>query len=323
MRPRGRVYVLCSSILRGRVDLRTVFQIRRFLRENQIDILHTHGYESDIVGFLAVLLGQTRWVATNHVWHPLSGKLRFYESLDAFVLRFARRIVAVSREIKEDLISVNISAANVRVIDNGIDLDRFRRSRPTETLRASLGMRQQDLVVTIVGRLSPEKGHTTFLKAARTVSSNRENVKFLIVGDGPMREELRAEIGRLNLEERVIFAGFRKDMPEIYALSDVMVNASSIEGLPMTILEAMASKVPIVATRIGGIPDIIKDNETGLLVDSGDVGALTTRIESLLGDQGKRLRLAEAALDFVTMNHSFERMCDAYCQVYRDVMDDK
>ncbi len=124
---------------RGRIDLRTIFQIRRFLRDNSIDILHTHGYKSDIVGFCAALFGTTKWVATNHVWHPMTGKLRLYETVDAFVLRFAKRVVAVSREIREDLISTNVSPANICVIDNGIDLDRFTQSRPTATLKAVLG----------------------------------------------------------------------------------------------------------------------------------------------------------------------------------------
>ena len=182
-------------------------------------------------------------------------------------------------------------------------------------------MREHEVVVTIVGRLSPEKGHAIFLEAARWVSVNREHVKFLIVGDGPSAEELRAEVARLSLEGRVIFTGFRNDMPDIYAVSDVMVNASSIEGLPMTILEAMASRVPVIATRAGGIPDIIKDDETGLLINSQDAKALGTKIESLVDDQCKRRRLAAAAFEFVTMNHSFERMCDAYLQVYREVID--
>ncbi len=305
----------------GRIDLRTVFEIRRFLRSNQIDILHSHGYKSDIVGFMAASLAKTVWVATNHVWHPMSGKLRLYEGVDAFVLRFARRIVAVSCEVREALIAANIESANIRVIENGIDLDRFTPSRQTEFLRSMFGMREHDVIVTIVGRLSPEKGHKTFLEAARTIASGHDNVKFLIVGDGPMEEELRIEAARLNLGQRVVFAGFRGDMPEIYGLSDVMVNASSIEGLPMTILEAMASRVPVVAARTGGIPGIIKDGETGLLVDSGDVGALSTRIESLIEDPGRRRQLASAAFEFVTVNHSLKRMCDSYWQVYQEAMD--
>jgi glycosyltransferase involved in cell wall biosynthesis len=316
---RGSRTVVFDS--RGRIDFKTVFKINRFLKNYRIDILHTHGYKSDIVGFLAALWSGTKWVATNHVWHPTSGKLRLYESVDALVLRFAKRIVAVSAEIREDLISTNVPPANIRVIDNGIDLDRFTQSRPTATLKAALGIAEQDVVVTIVGRLSPEKGHKTFLEAARTISSKKGDVKFLIVGDGPMREELRAEAIRLNIEDRVVFAGFRKDMPAIYALSDVLVNASSIEGLPMTILEAMASNVPVIAPRTGGVPAIIKDNETGLLVDAQNVVALRIAIQSLIDDREKRRRLAGAAFGFVTKNHSFERMCDAYLQVYREVMD--
>lgn len=304
----------------GRIDLKTIFKINRFLRENRIGILHTHGYKSDIVGFLAALLGRTKWVATNHVWHPISGKLRFYESVDAFVLRFATRVVAVSRAIKEDLISTSVPSARIRVIDNGIDIDCFKESSSAETLKAVLGIRDHDVVVTIVGRLSPEKGHRTFLEAARNVSATKDNVRFLIVGDGPIEEELRAEASRLKLEERVIFTGFRKDMPEIYAVSDVMVNASSIEGLPMTILEAMAAKVPVIATRAGGIPDIITDNETGLLVDSQHAGPLTIAIESLIDDQEKSRRLAASAFERVTMNHSVGRMCEAYRQVYREAL---
>ena len=261
----------------GRVDVRTIFRIRRFLRNNKIDILHTHNYKVDIIGFAAALGSGTKWLATNHVWHPISATLRLYETVDALVLPFAKRIVAVSHEIKDDLISTNVRPESISVITNGIDLDHFAQSRPTEGLKASLGICDQDVVVTIVGRLSPEKGHRTFLETARRMSVDRDNVKFLVVGDGPMRDELHAEAARLGLGERLVFAGFRQDMPEIYALTDVLVSASSIEGLPMTILEAMASRVAIVATRVGGVPEVIKDGETGILVEWQDVEALTAR----------------------------------------------
>ena len=306
---------------RGKISVKPIFQINKFLRQNRIDILHTHGYKSDVIGFLAALSGKTRWVATNHVWHPTSRTLRLYESVDAFVLRFAKRVVAVSRPIREDLISVSVPPANIRVISNGVDVDCFRQSGSTQALRADLGLGDRDVVVTIVGRLSPEKGHRTFLEAARRLcSNNRDNVKFLIVGDGPMKDELRAEVTRLNLADRVIFTGFRNDMPEIYALSDVMVNASSIEGLPMTLLEAMASGVPVVAARTGGIPEIVKDDETGLLIDPNDVEDLRAKIEVLIDDRCKSQRLAAAAFEFVTLNHSCERMRDHYQDVYRDVV---
>lgn len=305
----------------GRVDLRTVLQVRRFLRKHRIDILHSHGYKSDIVAFFATLFTTTKWVATNHVWHPMSGKLQLYESVDAFVLRFAARVVAVSREIRRDLINRNVPAAKIRVVDNGIEVDRFKtKSAPAR--RAEFDIREGDVVVTMVGRLSPEKGHATLLSAASRLRC-KGRIKFLIVGDGPLAEELRAETARLNLNSHVVFTGFRKDTPGIYAISDVLVNASSIEGLPMTILEAMAAEIAVVAARTGGIPDLVKDNETGLLFDAHDAEALARHLESLVEDQGKRRRLAANAAKFVRKNNSAERMCEAYRRVYMELIDDK
>jgi len=306
---------------RGRIDVRTIIEIRRFLKDNTIDILHTHGYKSDIVGVLAVLSGKTKWVATNHVWHPMNGKLRLYEGIDALALRFANRVVAVSDEIREDLIRANVPPPNIRVVYNGIDIGRFSQSNSVEALKSTLGVGLQEFVVTMVGRLSPEKGQRLFLEAASRIASGKENVKFLIVGDGPMEEELRGEASRLNLDGRVIFTGFRTDIPAIYALSDLVVNMSSIEGLPLTVLEAMASGVPVVAARTGGIPTVIRDDETGLLIDSYDVGALTRAISSLIDNGPKRQQLAAAACELVTMNHSTERMCRAYREVYQEILD--
>jgi len=315
----GLTTVVFNSV--GRVDVQTIFQIRHFLKNNEIDILHTHNYKVDIIGFAAALKSRTHWLATNHVWQPISARMRLYITVDALVLRFAKRVVAVSDEIRDDLISTNVRPDRIRVIGNGINFDHFAQTRPTETLRVELGIRDRDVVVTIVGRLSPEKGHRAFLEAARRISVDRANVKFLVVGDGPLKDELCAEAARLGLDGRIVFAGFRQDMPEVYALSDILVSASSIEGLPMTILEAMASRVPIVATRVGGVPGVIKDGETGVLVESQDAEALKAGIESLIDDPPKRGRLSRAAFEFVRTNHSYERMCEKYRLTYEEVMD--
>jgi len=304
----------------GRMDLDAVSEVSRFLRRQNIDIVHTHGYKSDIVGSLAALLGKTKWVATNHLWRGEKGRLRLYESLDAWALRFARQVVAVSDEIKGHLIARNVARRKIRVIDNGIDIDRFDRAGLGEALKSELGIRRGETVVTIVGRLSPEKGHATFLEAVSAVCMNRANVRPLIVGDGSLLGELRAEADRLGLGDRVIFTGFRHDMPAVYAISDVLVSASFSEGLPMTILEAMAAKVPVIATGVGGVPTIIKDKETGLLVNQGDAGQLSAGIESLLADESERCRLVHAAFELVRVNHSYGRMCDAYRQLYREVL---
>jgi glycosyltransferase involved in cell wall biosynthesis len=307
----------------GRVDLKTVARVGRFLKENQIDIIHTHNYKSDIIGFLAVLRGRTKWVATNHVWHGLDHKLRLYEGIDAFILRFASRVAAVSGEIKNDLIAKHIPAQKVHVVDNGIDIGRFDRPCPVESPRAEFNLDARDIVITIVGRLSPEKGHVTFLKAAQAVVSREGQVKFLIVGDGPLREDLHAQAQALGLGGRVIFAGARKDMPEIYALSDLMVNASSIEGLPMTILEAMAAKVPLIVTPVGAVPQVIQHELNGLIVNPGDDQRLAEAICSLLDDPARREALAARAYENVCERFSSTAMVSRYRNIYKNVLSER
>lgn len=301
---------------RGRSDLKTIFKIKEFLRDNQIDILHTHNYKSDIVGFGAVLFSKSKWVATNHVWHGLDRKLRFYEKIDAFVLRFAAQVVAVSSEIKEDLVAQNIPEEKVQVIDNGIDINRFNRPQSVEKLKADLGIHQDDIVVTIVGRLSPEKGHTTFLKAAKDVLAKKKSVKFLIVGDGPISEELRAMAAKLNLNGHVTFTGVRKDMDAIYALSDLMVNASSTEGLPLTILEAMAAKVAVIVTPVGAVPKVIQRGINGVIFPAGDELGLVKEICSLIDDPSRRKSLTERAYQDVCDRFSSATMVRQYKQIY-------
>ena len=304
---------------RGRIDLKTIFDIKKFLRDNRIDILHTHNYKSDVVGFGAALLSKSKWMATNHVWHGLDRKLRFYEKIDAFVLRFAAQVVAVSSEIKEDLAAKNIPKGKVQVIDNGIDIARFSRPRSVEKLKWDLGIHKDDVVVTIVGRLSPEKGHQTFLKAAKDVLARKKNVKFLIVGDGPMSEELRAMAAELNLNGHVAFTGVRKDMDGIYALSDLMVNASSIEGLPMTILEAMAAKVALIVTPVGAVPKVIQHGVNGVIFPTGDVAGLVKEICSLIDDPSRRESLIERAYQDVRDRFSCATMLRQYKQIYESI----
>ena len=293
--------------------------LKQFLRDNQIDILHTHNYKSDIIGFGAVLLSKCKWVATNHVWHGLDRKLRFYEKIDAFVLRFAARVVAVSGEIKEDLVAQNIPEGKVHVIDNGIDIVQFNRPRPVEKLKEDLDIRKDDVVVTIVGRLSPEKGHTTFLKAAKDVLAQKKNVKFLIVGDGPIGAELRVMADKLNLNGHVVFTGARKDMDNIYAVSDLMVNASSIEGLPMAILEAMAAKVALIVTPVGAVPEVIQHGINGIIFPTGDELGLSKEICSLIDEPSRRKSLTERACQDVCDRFSSATMVRQYKQIYESI----
>ena len=304
----------------GRFDIRTVFRLKKYLVDTHIDILHTHNYKSDIVGFLAAKLAGKRWVATNHVWHRTDKKLAVYESLDAFFLKFADKVIAVSEEIKKDLVNKNLREQRVKVISNGIEISRFDRSIVPDDYKRSLGLSSEDFVISIIGRLSKEKGHEVFLKAVKEITPDKEHIKFLIVGDGPLQDFLSTMIKEFNLSGNVIFTGVRQDMPFIYASTDILVNSSYIEGLPMTILEAMASRVPIIATRVGGVPQVIHHGKNGILLEPGNVQELVEAIKDLMGNPSKRESLAQQAYNDVFAHFSAERMANDYREIYKEVL---
>jgi glycosyltransferase involved in cell wall biosynthesis len=306
---------------KGRFDFRTALRVRRFIKEKRIDILHTHNYKSDVVGFLATRFAMTNWVATNHVWHGLDRKLRLYEHLDAFLLRFARRVVAVSDEIKTQLKDKHIPVKKVHVIDNGVEVGLYDQKQPEERVKKDLGINNGETVVSIVGRLSPEKGHATFLKAAREVLSRDQGVKFLIIGDGPIKDELQSEASNLQLNGNVIFTGVRDDMPAMYAASDILVNASSIEGLPMTILEAMAAKVALIVTPVGAVSKVIKDGVNGYLVNEGDYRNLADKICALIKHPEQKEDIVNRAYRDVCDKFSSHTMAQRYGVLYNGLLD--
>lgn len=305
----------------GQLDLSTVFKIKRFLREADIDIIHTHNYKSDLLGFWASRLAGKKWVGTNHVWHSTDGKLKFYETLDAFFLKFADKVTGVSQEIKDDLLRKGFKDAQVAVIDNGIHIEKFQNGVPAAELKRTLfHLNEHDFVIAIVGRLAKEKGHDIFLQAVKTIVEQYPNVKCLIIGDGPLRSELETVTADLGLSKNMIFAGIRNDMPRVYAMCDLMVNSSYIEGLPMTILEAMAARVPIIATRVGAVPKVIDDQKNGIALEPGDAGTLAKAMRELIADGQKRKRFADAAYKDVCERFSDRRMAERYRDIYREVL---
>ncbi len=304
----------------GQFDLGTVGRVTKFLKDNDIDIIHTHNYKSDIIGFLASRLANKKWIATNHVWHNTDAKLKIYERMDAFVLKFAHKVLTVSDEIKNDLITKRINNDKVKVIYNGIDISLFDNRSTSDDYKHSFGIKNNDIVVAIVGRLSKEKGHHIFLRAAKEVSTRRGDIKFLIVGDGPLKEILASEVKNNNLTDKVVFTGVRNDMPQVYSICDILVNSSFIEGLPITILEAMASKVCIIATRVGAVPQVIRQGENGILLDPGDDAGLTREICALIDRPELRNMLADQAHRDVCEHFSVMSMVKHYSEIYKEVL---
>jgi glycosyltransferase involved in cell wall biosynthesis len=305
---------------RSQADFKTVSSLKKFLKENKIDILHTHNYKSDILGFTATRMLRIKWVATNHVWHGTDEKLRIYEAMDSLVLKFADMIFTVSGEIKDELLQKGIAEGKVHVVHNGIDVDDFSNASERRTLRGRWRVSGQDVLAAIIGRLAPEKGHEVLFQAVKEAVGKYPGLKCLVVGDGPLKSKLEGQAAELGLTGHIIFTGIRKDMPDVYAACDILVNSSFIEGLPMTILEAMASKLSVIATSVGAVPQVIRDGQNGILLKPGDPAALCRAITDLARNADKRQELAARAYKDVCLNFSVQRMAEEYNRFYQGLL---
>jgi glycosyltransferase involved in cell wall biosynthesis len=303
---------------RGRWDWQTVREIRRTLESLDVDVLHTHGYKPDIYGYVASRKFGLPLISTCHLWTRETSAVRFYEFLDSVFLRRFDAVVAVSDAIADSLRRSGSPKKKIHIIDNGIDLLTFSSVNPTLTEKIK---NRNKLVVGTVGRLVPQKGLEYFLRAARDVLLEFPDVIFVFIGAGPDREKLEMMAKEWAIEQNVQFTGHCADMPGAYASLDVFVLASVDEGMPMAILEALASKRPVVATSVGAVPRLIVSGKTGLLVAPRDVPALKKAILRLLRDSSLRLQLGIAGEAMVKRTHSRQAMAQNYLQLYQQVAD--
>lgn len=299
----------------GRADLGAVRQIEEYIEEDGIDLLHTHGYKADLYGYIAARRSRRPIVATCHNWVGGTAALGIYNHLDRMALKRFHALAAVSDSVAQRLTDSGVSAKKVRTISNGIDVQAFERVRPLPALTFD-----GNKVVGMVARLDLQKGFEYLLRAARDLCVAFPALKVVMVGDGPDRKVIEEMIQRFGLMSNVILVGQHSDMPRIYAAIDIFVLPSLNEGLPMTILEAMAASRPVIATRVGAVPSVIRDGETGLLVDPGDIHGLRSAIARLLSQPDVCRRIGAAGHNWVSRNYTAEAMALKYSQMYDEVL---
>ena len=294
---------------------------------HEVDILHTHNFKDNILGILSTLgRGGCRRVRTVHGrGEPFSGlaaaKMRLYRGVDHIFNRWwVDRLLPVSLDLRSQL-AASFGAQRVMCVHNGIDLDQVRVTRPATDLRRELNLGGQDFIIGTMGRLVPVKGLETFLKAALIIRSRKDNVKFLIVGDGPLKETLQALARHYGLERDVLFLGHRDDRYDILAMMDVLVLSSLSEGIPMVLLEALALARPVVATRVGGIPEVVEDRVNGRLVRPGREEELADACMALMDDYGLAERFGLAGQQRVRERFSVRSMAEKVADVYRSLLE--
>jgi glycosyltransferase involved in cell wall biosynthesis len=302
---------------RGRLDWGTVRQIREHLQLVSADLIHTHGYKADIYGYLAARGERKPAVATCHNWLGGTASLGVYNWLDRKVLRNFSAVVAVSDGVANSLRSSGVPSQRIRTIANGVDVTAFAAANPG-SFRATQSSDRQ--VIGMVARLDLQKGFECLLRAVSALRELVPRIHLILVGEGPDRAIIESRVRELGLQSNVTLAGHRTDMPAVYAAMEIFVLPSLNEGLPMTLLEAMASSKPVVATRVGAVPEVVRDGETGLLVEPQDIQGLVAALSRLLADADLCRRLGTQACAWVKQRYSSAAMARSYGQMYEDVV---
>ena len=301
-------------------DLLAFFEIASFIKSKKINVVHTHSSKAGILGRLAArVAGVKRIVHTVHGWsfndfQPYLSR-HFYILLERLCARLSDKIVVVSEYDKEKGLSEHIGGRNqYLVVPYGIDHSEFKAE--SYSLRKEFGIPSSVLLVGMIACFKSQKAPQDFIEAARLITSKSGNVKFIMIGDGQMRGHVQELISRYQLQDKVILAGWRRDIPQVLCALDIFVLTSLYEGMPIVVLEAMAAAKPVVATNTGGIAEVIKDGEDGFLVTPKAPQEMADRIFTLLTDENLRKRLGENASLSVSENFSVPSMVLAHQQLY-------
>lgn len=297
----------------GRADWRAVRQIEEYIQEDEVDLVHTHGYKADLYGYLAAWRCHKPAVATCHNWVGGTAALGIYNHLDRMALKKFNALAAVSDAVAHRLLAFGVPAEKIKTIANGIDVKAFERAEP-------LPRDEGSTVLGVVARLDLQKGFEYLLRAARELCQMFPGLKIVIAGEGPDRNAIEGMIEQFGLQSSVVLAGQQSNMPALYAAMDIFVLPSLNEGLPMTVLEAMAASKPVIATRVGAIPGVIKDGENGLLVAPKDSEGLRNAVAGLLNDPERRRRLGDQAHAWVSQHYTSEAMALKYREMYEEVL---
>jgi len=297
----------------GQLDFSAIAAIRDRMLQTKADIVHTHNFKADVYAYLALRRSHIPLVATCHNWIDSDPVVTLYGKIDRFLLRNFTCVVAVSDEITRRLMKSGVRRENIRSARNGIDLRQFQAATSLAELKAD-----GRPLAGLVGRLGHEKGVDLFIKAAAAVLKTLPGAHFVVIGEGPDRNALQHLIQELRIADSVTLLGRRDDMASVYASLDIMVSASRQEGLPMAILEGMASGLPLVATTVGEVPTAVNDQQTGILVPPGEPALLAGAILELLRDPAKRKQMGAAGRQRIEDEFSAERMTADYLQVYEE-----
>ncbi len=311
-------------------DSVSLIKLVRLMRHFRPDIVHTHTAKAGFVGRVAARIAGVPIVLHTYHGHVFHGyfsprKTSLFLRLEQGCARLSTRLLTISPRLREEIARFGVAdASQIAVIPLGLHLaPHASHERRTGAFRDAMGISENAVLIGAVGRLVPIKNLGLLLEAARIASSDVPNLHVIFVGDGELRAELEAHAAALGMSAAVTFAGWQDDLPAVYADLDATIVSSTNEGTPACLIEAMASGCPVIATRVGGVPDMISPGETGQLVPSGDARALAAAIVRLVKEPEQARRMANQARGEALVRYDEQRLLTdmdrLYGQLARDV----
>jgi len=312
---------------RDGIALKRLFSLMRLYRPH---IVHTHTAKAGLLGRIAARLAGVPIIVHTFHGHVLHG---YYGPVQNWALRrmertlawFSHRLVTVSEQVKKELVEYGVAGAErITVIPLGLDLEPYLDAGARRgEFRREMGLSSDAKLVGIVGRIFPVKNHALFLESAARIAAAEPVARFVIVGDGLLRFALEQQARDLGIADRVLFTGWRSDLAPIYADLDVLVVSSNNEGTPLSAIEAMAASCPVVATRVGGVPDLISDYESGRLVPPRDAKALAGAVLDLLHHPEMAQAMGRNAMIAARERFDVKRLVHDVDHLYRELLDER
>jgi len=316
----------CEIIERSKLDLRVVRTLRQLTQSYAIDIIHAHDYKSDLFAYLVGLsLGRRRpaLLSTAHAWVILGRRGELYRRLDLHLMRRFDQLIAVSRATKAEMVEAGVPADKIAVIHNAIDTTTWSRTAVNGQRTLDAELPQDGPVIGYVGRIMPEKDLETWIRAAALIGAQLPAARFVLVGDGRdglTEHALKDLADALGIGSRTFFTGYRKDVRAAYASFDVFMLTSRREGLPNSILEAMAMGLPVVTTDVAGAKELVVDGSTGFVRRQGDVPGLAAAVTLLAADAELRTWMGASGRQRIEREFSFTHRLAVVEDLYERVV---
>ncbi|MBK1885932.1 glycosyltransferase family 4 protein [Marinobacter sp. DY40_1A1] len=304
--------------MNGRFDFRVVSQLCNVIRDNNIDVIHTHGYKSDILGLLAAKRAGIACVATPHGFAGDVGfKLATFIRIGTYMLRYFDRIVPLSEELLDDMKRFKVPESRTSLIRNGVDLTEIDAA--LASLPQGNTTDKDSPVIGFIGQMIPRKGIPDLIEVFDQIYQAQPNLRLQLLGDGSQRSELEQQAAQLKSVNAIEFLGFRSDRLELLSKFSLFVMTSSLEGIPRCMMEAMAVGIPVVAYDIPGVDQLVEHGKTGMLAPFGDKAALAACCKQVLEDPELAATLSQNAREMVHARYSAARMADEYEALFREL----